>query len=100
MNLLENAKEMKKILRKIVSEIVREETRSCFRVYKATVVTAPYTDPTLGSVCGVRMNGDTTTLIIPYSSKVQSMGVGDSVYVATTFNSLRNAIVWEFQNFK
>ena len=100
MSVLENAKELKSLLRKVVSEVVKEETRSCFRVYKARVVTTPYTTSDMLSVCEVRLDGDQTILTIPYSSRVQTMTVGDAVLVATVYDSFRNAIVWEFQTFK
>ena len=100
MNALENAKELKRMMKTIIKEVVQEETKACLRVYKATVIAAPYTDPQRGSVCQIRLSGDSSVLTVPYSSKVQSMSVGDLVLVAPTFGSMRNAIVWEFQNFK
>ena len=100
MNLLSESKQIKELIKKVVSKQVKEETKSCFRVYKAKVVQGPYIDEILGSVCQVSLFGDTTVLTIPYSSKVQNMAVGDIVLVATIFNSFRNAIVWETPNFK
>lgn len=95
MSVLENAKELKGLLRRIVSEIVKQETRSCFRVYKARVISTP-----VNGTCRVQLDGDQTVLTIPYSSRVQTMQEGDPVLVATVYDSFRNAIVWEFQNFK
>lgn len=100
MNVLEEARMLKEMIRGIVKSVVKEETRSCFRVYKAKVVRAPYRDEEKGDVCAVRINGDNTILVLPYSSKTAGMAVGDAVLVATVFDSFRNAIVWETRNFK
>ena len=99
MSVLEDAKAFKKAIETIVKPMIEQETRACFRVYKAKVIAAPYTDTALGSVCQVQLNGDDTTLTLPYSSKTAGMAVGDTVLVATVFDSFRNAIVWETRNF-
>lgn len=82
-------------LTQLIKEVVRKETRACWRVHKAVVTAAPN-----GSVCGVRLVGDTTVLMLPYSSAVASVSVGDMVLVATMFGSLSNAIVWQTPSFE
>ena len=98
-NLFSQSEELKAVLKTIVKDIVRQETRPCFRVYKAQVVTAPYNDADKNSVCDVKLIGDSDSITIPYSSKMASMQVNDFVWVATIFDSFRNAIVWETIDF-
>ena len=85
---------MKRDLTALIESVIKEKTRDCFRVYKATVTTAPN-----GTSCGVKLIGDETEISIPYSSKVSSVSTGDVVWVATIFGDFRNAIVWETSNF-
>jgi hypothetical protein len=85
----------KKELVELVRAVVQEETKSCFRVYKAVVKTAPYTDPEIGLVCQIVLNGDQNTLTVPFSSAISSLSVGDVVLVALIYNSWRNAFVWK-----
>ena len=99
MSLFSEAQAFKRAVEEIVKPLIERQTRACFRVYKAKVIQAPYTDPSLGAVCQVQLNGDNTVLTLPYSSKTAGMAVGDTVLVATVFNSFRNAIVWETRNF-
>ena len=82
------------ILEKIVSKIVAEKTRSCFRVYKASVVSAPN-----GTTVGVSLVGESTVLNIPYSSAISDISAGDFVWVGVIFNHFRNAFVWQKANF-
>lgn len=92
---LQQASALRAMLSDIVREVVREETRDCLRVYKAVVTSAPN-----GSVCSVRLVGDTTVLSLPYSSKVANVSAGSVVWVAVLFGNLRNGIVWETSNFR
>lgn len=95
-----NDKELFKIkqsLKKIIKEVIAEETKPCFRVYKAKVITAPNTET---QTCGVQLIGDNKTINLPYSSKVASITVDSFVWVATLYNSFSNAIVWETVDFK
>ena len=84
------SKKFQKEVSLIVKKIVRDETRSCFRLEKAVVVTAPQ-----NNVCGVTLIGDSTILNIPYVSKVSNAKVGDVVWVGVIYNSLQNAFVWD-----
>lgn len=98
MDTLEIAKVFKKSIQKICKEVVEKETKSCFRVYKATVKTAPYTNENGVSVCDVLLDDEAfsqNVMQLPYSSSLSSMSVGDVVLVAKMFGSWRNAIVWE-----
>lgn len=96
-NVFEESAKLKQALTPIIEKIVDERTRSCLRTYKAKVVTAP--DSTTGK-CVVQLMGQSglsnpTTLSLPYSTAVSSVSVGQMVWVATTYNSWRNAVVWQ-----
>lgn len=95
MSVLSDSSQLRRLLESLIKPIVRSETRDCFRVYKATVVTEPFSDERLGSACQVKLIGDQTPLTLPYSTKMQNMAVGDVVLVAVIYGSWRNAIVWE-----
>lgn len=95
MGIFQDSEQIQGVLTALIKQVIADEIRSCFRVYKATVVTAPYTDSERGSVCDVQLIGDQTTLTLPYSSKLQNMSVGDVVFVALVYGSWRNAIVWQ-----
>lgn len=86
---------IRKAITSIVKEVIAEETKPCFRVYKAKVMTAPN-----GSTCGVQILGDENTMDLSYSSKVANATIGSFVWVATLYNSFSNAIVWEMIDFK
>lgn len=94
MGTLNESAKIQKSLVKLIKKVVAAETRPCFRVYKAVVTAAP-----ANNLCKVKLIGDQTEIELPYSSKMSSMAVGDVVLVATVFNSLSNAIVWETYNF-
>ena len=85
--------EFKKAVEQAASEMIKRETRACPRYYKAVVTVAPYTDEILGNVCQVRLVGDETVLTLPYSSCADLISVGDLVWVQTTYDSFRNAVV-------
>ena len=87
---LEFSKLLRGAITKVAKEVIAEETRSCFRVKKASVITAPN-----GSVCEVKLLGDDTVLSLPYSSAVASVSAGDVVWVAIIYNNLKNAVVWQ-----
>lgn len=93
--MIENAYELKKALTPLIREVVKQETRECLRVYRATVVATPYEEVLVGSVCQVKLIGDDTVLLLPYSSKLQNMQIGQIVLVATTYDSFQNAVVWD-----
>lgn len=82
-------------LRKIVRQEIDEQTKSCFRLYKAQVISAPN-----GSTCTVQLVGDDNLMELPYATAVDGVSVGDLVWVATIFNSFSNAIVFNSVNFK
>ena len=88
---------IKQSLNKIIKEVIAEETKPCFRVYKAKVITAPNTET---QTCGVQLLGDNKVINIPYSSKVANVTTNSFVWVATIYNSFSNAIVWETIDFK
>lgn len=89
--------ELRRAITPFLENLIKENTRECFRLHKAVVVTAPNSTTKL---CEVRLVGQTTTLSLPYSTYVQNASVGDAVWVATTYNSWRNAIVFISIDFK
>ena len=91
---------LKKAISGVAKEVIDKETSSCFRVYKAIVVSPKTYDAEKGFVCGVRLVGDDTVLYLPLSSATSNAQVGDTVWVATIANSFRNAIVWENRFFQ
>lgn len=93
-SIFENSSAYKSAFRQISREAFREDAKSCIRVYKAVVITAPYIDENLGKVCQVRLCGDQTVLTLPYASTADNIIEEDMVWVMTTYDSFRNAIVW------
>nr|DAU13422.1 MAG TPA: hemolytic lectin [Caudoviricetes sp.] len=89
------SEKIRQAISKIVRDILVEETKSCFRIYKAKVVTVPN-----GTTCEIQLVGDEKTMNLPYSSKVSNVLVGAMVWVATIYDSFSNAIVWETINFQ
>lgn len=85
---------LRRSIENVVRDVVKEETRSCFRVYKAIVVTAPNAQT---KRCVVRLVGltATQTLSIPYSSDCSGVSVGDAVWVGVPFSNFKNAVVWQ-----
>lgn len=96
MSLFSEADSLRQALTPFIKKIVEESTRECLRTYKAKVVSAPNT--TTGK-CEVRMMGQETVLSLPYSTAVSNIAAEDYVWIATTNNSWRNAIVWKKLDF-
>ena len=95
MSLLSDAKEVREAIAAVVREEADSLMRDCLRVRKAKVTTVPN-----GSACGITLVGDSTEIMLPYSSAVSSVSAGDVVWVAILGNSMRNAIVWETADFR
>lgn len=93
-DIFESSLRLKKSIEKVAKEVIERDTRSCLRVYKAVVITPPYVDENLGNVCQVKMIGDDTVLTLPYATCANNIVAGDRVWVQTTYNSFKNAIVW------
>lgn len=93
-DLTESAK-LRNAIKKIVKQVIDEEEKPCFRLYKAQITSAPN-----GTTCTVQLDGYTNTINLPYSSAVQYVNVGDMVWVATLYNSFSNAIVFCPINFE
>ncbi len=89
-DIFSESSELYPILEKIVSKIIAEKTRSCLRVYKASVVSAPD-----GKTVGISLIGENTVLNLPYSSAISDILPGDLVWVGVIFNHFRNAFVWQ-----
>ena len=95
MGIKDDSLRVKQYLTKIIKDVVNEETKSCFRLYKAKVISPPN-----GETCEVQLIGDTTSLTLPYSSKAANVQSNALVWVATLYNSFTNAIIWETIDFK
>lgn len=92
MNLFNESERLKQALTPFIQKIVDERTRECLRLYKAKVISAP--DEATGK-CEIQLVGQTTTLFLPYSTAVSDVAADDMVWVATTYNSWKNAVVWQ-----
>lgn len=92
MDIFSQSEQLRQALTPFIQKIVDERTRECLRTYKAKVVTAPNSQT---GKCEVQFVGQSTTLSLPYSTSVSSVAVGDMVWVATTYNSWKNAVVWQ-----
>ena len=82
----EEALKIWKALKPMVDRQIEEKTRSCIRAKKMVVTTAPD-----GSVIGVaEPYGE--EILIPYSSALSGVEVGDAVWVWMYYSSSTNAI--------
>lgn len=95
MGLNEESAKLKNSLKKIIKECIKEEEKSCLRLYKAVVKTVPD-----GSTCGVQVLGDTKTINLKYATAVSGVNVDDFVWVSTLYNSFSNAIVFATIDFR
>lgn len=93
-DIINESERIRKAIKSIVKEVVKEEEKACFRVYKAKITTPPN-----GSTCGVKLIGDDTELTLPYSSGCVSVQKDSTVWVATLYDSFSNAFVWQSNNF-
>lgn len=100
-DLLADAKVLKQAITQIVREVIKEETKNCFRLEKATLVTAPQDNR-----CEIRYVGSADGSVeVPCSDKITQayesgkLIVGQAVWVALPYSSERNAIAWETGNF-
>ena len=92
MDIFSQSEQLRQALTPFIQKIVDERTRECLRTYKARVVSPP--EISTGK-CVIQLVGQETTLSLPYSTAVSSVSVGDMVWVATTYNSWKNAVVWQ-----
>ena len=81
----------------LIEKIINEKTKECLRTYKAIVVTPPNTAT---KRCEVRLVGQEEILSLPYSTETDNVQAGQAVWVATTYNSWRNAVVLYTIDFK
>lgn len=92
MNVFSQSEQLKQALTPFINKLIDERTKECLRTYKAKVVTAPNIET---GKCEVQLLGHFTTISLPYSTAVSNVLVGDMVWVATTYNSWRNGVVWQ-----
>lgn len=83
---------LKSALTPFIQKIVDERTRECLRTYKGKIIEPP--NAATGK-CKVQLIGQDLTLPLPYSTAVSGVSVNDMVWVATTYNSWKNAVVWQ-----
>lgn len=88
---------LKRAIMPFLERVINEKTRECLRMYKAIVVSAP--NQSTGK-CDVRLVGQENTFSLPYSTDVSNVTAGQAVWVATTYNSWRNAVVLYTIDFK
>lgn len=88
------SEQIRKSIEEVVRETIKKETKDCFRIYKAKVISAPN-----GNTCTVQLIGDSTQLTIPYSSDCSIVTENQFVWVAAPYG-FRNAIVWQKIDFK
>ena len=89
-DIISDSAKIRQSIRKIVKQVLEEETKPCFRIYKAQIKGLPN-----GKTCEVQIVGDENTINLPYSSSISGIAVNDMVWVATIYNSFSNAIVWQ-----
>ena len=89
-DIISDSAKIRQSIRKIVKQVLEEETKSCFRIYKAQIKGLPN-----GKTCEVQIVGDENTINLPYSSSISGIALNDMVWVATIYNSFSNAIVWQ-----
>lgn len=92
MDLFSESNKLKQAMLPFLRKVIAQETKECLRVYKARVTTAP--NASTGD-CGVTLVGQSTELLLPYSTAINGVTVGEMVWVATTYDSWRNAVVWQ-----
>lgn len=93
-DIMNESARIRQAITKIVKEVIAEETKPCFRVYKAQVKEAPN-----GKTCKVQLVGDENTIDLSYSSECARVTVGSMVWVATLYDSFSNAVVWQPADF-
>lgn len=93
-NIIEESKRIKKSIETVVSDVIDDKTRSCFRLYKAIVISAPESDSNNKLFCDITLIGEETVLHLPCSTAVENVIAGDIVWIAVLYNSWNNAIVW------
>lgn len=82
----EEALKIWKALEPMVNRLIEEKTRSCIRAKKMVVTTAPN-----GSVIGVS-DPWAQEILIPYSTALSAVSVGDTVWIWMYYSSATNAI--------
>ena len=84
-----DSEKIRNAITKIVKDVLKDEEKPCFRLYKATLKTAPN-----GTTCGVQLAGESETINLPYSSAINGVSTESIVWVATLYNSFSNGIVF------
>lgn len=82
---------IKQTIHNIAAEASREENVAAFRLYKAVVTEAPDAVTHVGKI---RFVGESSQISLPFVNNTRSSVAGDIVWVATVFDSFRNAVVW------
>ena len=82
----------------IARDVIEQETRSCFRVYKGVIVDTPTQSDDRYKV---RLVGypDDNAFYASYTTACADLSVSDVVWVGVIFNNFKNAIVWHSADF-
>lgn len=96
MDIFSQSEQLRQALTPFIQKIIDEKTRECLRTYKGKVIDPPNIST---GKCKVQLVGQDITLSLPYSTAVTDVLANDMVWVATTYNSWRNAVVWQKVNF-
>lgn len=91
MDIFSQSEQLRQALTPFIQKIVDERTKECLRTYKAKIVNEPNTTT---KKCGVQLVGQENILSLPYSEDCRGVSVGDMVWVATTYGSWKNAVVF------
>lgn len=89
------SKPLKKAVETIAKSASRQQNAAAFRLYKAVVTDPPDQETRIGKI---RFAGERTKIKLKFVNNTKSSVVGDIVWVATVFDSLRNAVVWAKQD--
>lgn len=93
-DIISESANIKNSIHKITEEIIDRRTRACMRLYKAVVTTAPS-----AGKCSVQLVGHSKPYSLPYSNAVANAGAGDTVWVASLYDSFSSAFVFARYNF-
>lgn len=105
MDIFSQSEKLKQSLTPFIKKIISENTKECFRTYKARIVYPPNSENAPKNKCVVQIIGQAglgnpTHLSVLYSTFCSDVKIGDMVWVATLYGSWKNAIAWQKIDFK
>ena len=95
---LDESRQIRSAIESVVRDVIEQETRSCFRVYKGVIVDTPTQSDDRYKV---RLVGypDDNAFYASYTTACADLSVDDIVWVGVLFNNFKNAVVWERVDF-